>query len=260
MQQRLGDRLRLGNGVRSIRRGPDHVELRVGDEVERFDHVVVATHADQALALLEDATPDEQRLLGAFGYTTNEAILHTDSRFLPRASRARASWNYRLGDDGRPTVTYHLNRLQALDTERDYCVTLNEDVPDEHVLERFDYEHPLYTVATLRAQSELPRSLGRPDALRRRVLRERLPRGRPGERRRRRPRARSRLVRSALYTGTLVHARRTPVRHVFRYPVSYWLFDLDELPELERRLRLLSVNRRTSSRCATATTSTASRR
>ena len=152
----LGDRLRLGSGVRSIRRGPDHVELRVGDAVEQFDRVVVATHADQALALLEDATADEQRVLGAFGYTRNEAILHTDSRLLPRARSARASWNYRLGDDGRPTVTYHLNRLQALDTERDYCVTLNEDVPDEHVLERFDYEHPLYTVETLRAQSELP--------------------------------------------------------------------------------------------------------
>ena len=61
-----------------------------------------------------------------------------------------------LGEDGRPTITYHLNRLQALETERDYCVTLNEEVPEEHVLERFTYDHPLYTLATLRAQSELP--------------------------------------------------------------------------------------------------------
>ena len=154
---RLGGRLRLGSGVRSLRRTPDGVELRVGDEVERFDRVVIATHADQALALLEDATPDERRVLGGFAYTSNEAVLHTDSRFLPRARRARASWNYRLGDDGRPTITYHLNRLQALEAERDYCVTLNEHVPEEHVLERFTYEHPLYTVETLRAQAELPR-------------------------------------------------------------------------------------------------------
>ena len=154
---RLGDRLRLGAGVRSIRRSADSVELRVGDEVERFDLVVVATHADQALALLEDPTPDERRILGGFAYTTNEAVLHTDSRLLPRTRSARASWNYRLGDDGRPTVTYHLNRLQALEAERDYCVTLNEDVPEEHVLERFTYEHPLYTLETLRAQAELPR-------------------------------------------------------------------------------------------------------
>jgi predicted NAD/FAD-binding protein len=157
---RLGDRLRLGAGVRSIRRGPDGVELRVGDSVERFDRVVLATHADQALELLEDPTPDERRVLGGFAYTRNEAVLHTDSSFLPRTPRARASWNYRLGDDGRPTITYHLNRLQALEADQDYCVTLNEEVPEEHVLERITYEHPLYTVGTMRAQAELPRLAG----------------------------------------------------------------------------------------------------
>jgi uncharacterized protein len=158
--ERLGGRLHLERGVRSIRRTPDGVELRVGDEVERFDRVVVATHADQALALLEDPTADEQRVLGSFAYTTNEAVLHTDARLLPRATRARAAWNYRLGEGGRPTVTYHLNRLQALETDRDYCVTLNEEVPEEFVLERLSYDHPLYTVATLRAQSELPQLAG----------------------------------------------------------------------------------------------------
>jgi predicted NAD/FAD-binding protein len=153
----LGRGLRLGCEVRSVRRGPDDVELRVGDRVERFDRIVLATHADQALALLEDPTRDERRVLGGFAYTRNEAVLHTDASFLPRTERARASWNYRLGDDGRPTITYHLNRLQALEAERDYCVTLNQQVPEEHVLERFTYEHPLYTVGTLRAQAELPR-------------------------------------------------------------------------------------------------------
>jgi predicted NAD/FAD-binding protein len=157
---RLGDRLRLGEPVRSVRRSPDTVELRIGDGAERFDHVVLATHADQALGLLEDATADERRVLGGFAYTENEAVLHTDSSLLPRTPRARASWNYRLGDDGRPTITYHLNRLQALDAEHDYCVTLNEDVAPEHLLERFRYEHPLYTVETLRAQQELPRLAG----------------------------------------------------------------------------------------------------
>lgn len=152
---RLGDRLRVGAPVRSIARSEDAVHVRAGDRVERFDHVVVATHADQALALLEDPTPDELRVLGAFAYTTNEATLHTDSRLLPRARRARASWNYRLGDDGRPTITYYLNRLQGLHEPRDYCLTLNDDVPDEHVLQRFTYEHPLYTTATMRAQREL---------------------------------------------------------------------------------------------------------
>ena len=156
----LGGRLRLGEDVRSVRRSPDGVELRVADRVERFDHVVLATHADQALALLEDPTPDERRILGGFAYTTNEAILHTDGSFLPQTPRARASWNYRLGDEDRPTITYSLNRLQGLDAERDYCVTLNEDVPEQHVLERFTYQHPLYTVETIRAQAELPRLAG----------------------------------------------------------------------------------------------------
>jgi predicted NAD/FAD-binding protein len=158
--ERLAGRLHLGRGVRSVRRGPDGVELRIGDRIERFDQVVLATHADQALALLEDPTPQERHILGAFDYTTNEAVLHSDSRLLPRTRAARASWNYRLGDDGRPTITYHLNRLQALDAEREYCVTLNEEVADEHVLQRFTYEHPLYTVATLRAQTELPQLAG----------------------------------------------------------------------------------------------------
>lgn len=159
---RLGGRLRLASPVRSVRRSPDGVELRVGDDVERFDRVVLATHADQALALLEDPTDDERRVLAAFSYTTNEATLHTDARLLPRTRSARASWNYRLGDDGRPTITYHLNRLQRLAAERDYCVTLNQDVAEEHVLQRFVYEHPLYTVETLRAQAELPRVVNGP--------------------------------------------------------------------------------------------------
>jgi uncharacterized protein len=154
---RLGERLRLGAGVRSIRRTVDSVEVRLGDAVERFDHVVVATHADDALRLLEDPTAEERRILGVFAYTTNEAVLHTDAHFLPRAPGARASWNYRLGDDGRPTITYHLNRLQGLDATRDYCVTLNEDIPQEQVLDRFTYQHPLFTPETLRAQAELPR-------------------------------------------------------------------------------------------------------
>jgi predicted NAD/FAD-binding protein len=162
LARRLGPGLHLGLPVRSVRRLPDGVEVRTGGgTVRTFDHLVLATHADDALALLEDPSEDERRVLGAFEYTRNEAVLHTDASYLPRAPRARASWNYRLGDDGRPTITYHLNRLQRLEAERDYCVTLNERVPEEHVLGRFVYEHPLYTVGTLRAQRALPELSGR---------------------------------------------------------------------------------------------------
>src|SRR4051794_9730214 len=151
--RRLGESLRLGTGVRSVRRGADGVEVRADDGTVRvYDGLVVATHADQALRLLEDPSNEELYTLGGFAYQRNDAILHTDASFLPHARRARASWNYRLSDDGSPTVTYHLNRLQRLETPRDYCVSLNEDVPDEHVIARFAYDHPQYTISTLRAQ------------------------------------------------------------------------------------------------------------
>jgi len=157
LSDRLGSSLRIGLGARSLRRDAGGVELTTDDgERQRFDKVVVATHADQALALLEDPSDDETRLLGSFGYTRNDAVLHTDQRLLPRALSARAAWNFRLGDDSRPTVTYSLNRLQSLPGETEYCVTLNEAVDDEHVIRRLVYEHPLYTVESLRAQRELP--------------------------------------------------------------------------------------------------------
>lgn len=153
---RLGPRLHLGNGVRELRRGPDGVELRTDDgELRRFDRVVVATHADQALRLLGDPSDDERSVLGSFEYTRNDTVLHTDSSLLPRARGARASWNYLLGDDARPTITYWLNRLQNLDTDTDYCVTLNAPVREDAVIARFTYAHPLYTAETPRAQAAL---------------------------------------------------------------------------------------------------------
>ncbi|MGI9112129.1 MAG: NAD(P)/FAD-dependent oxidoreductase [Gaiellaceae bacterium] len=161
LSERLGSKLQLGLGARSLRRDPDGIELTTDDgERHRFDKVVVATHADQALALLEDPSEDERHVLGAFAYTRNEAVLHTDDRLLPRARTARAAWNYRLGDDGRPTVTYSLNRLQSIAGEKEYCVTLNEPVADEHVIRRLTYEHPLFTIDALRAQRELPALCG----------------------------------------------------------------------------------------------------
>ena len=147
----------------------------------------------------------------------------------------------------KPTVTYYLNRLQRLDADEHYCVTLNrvEEIDPERVIMRTVYDHPLYTLDTLRGQREVEALTGAgPYALRRRASRQRLPRGRARLGRPRRRRARSRLVKSALYTGTLIHSRREPARNTFRYPISFFVLDLDELPELERRLALFSVNRR----------------
>jgi uncharacterized protein len=159
----LGDRLRLGLGVRSVRRAPDGVEVRTDDgAVRRFDGLVIATHADQALALLEDPSPDERRLLGAFRYTTNDAILHTDERLLPRRRAARASWNYQSTTETRPTVTYYLNKLQRLETDVHYCVTLNraDEIDPARILHRVEYRHPLFTLESMRAQAELPALTG----------------------------------------------------------------------------------------------------
>ncbi len=148
----LGDRLRLSTPVDAVRRYADRVEITPrGGEAERFDHVVMATHSDQALSLLTDPTDREHELLGAIPYQRNEAVLHTDTALLPRRRRAWASWNYHLIEQptGLSTVTYHMNRLQSLQAEREFCVTLNrtEKIDPEKVIRRIDYAHPVYTAA-----------------------------------------------------------------------------------------------------------------
>ena len=120
-----------------------------------FDAVVLACHAPQALALLESPSERERQVLGAFQTSVNHAKLHTDSSMLPRHPRARASWNYHLTEgDASATLTYHMNRLQTLDTPEDYCVTLNDSgtVNDREVLKQMTYYHPLYTAQAIRAQ------------------------------------------------------------------------------------------------------------
>jgi predicted NAD/FAD-binding protein len=106
--------------------------------------------------MLADATPAEHEILGAFPYQANEAVLHTDRRLLPRRRRAWASWNYHLLEDasGPATVTYHMNRLQSLDAELEYCVTLNRTgaIDPARIIRTIAYEHPVYTVEGQAAQ------------------------------------------------------------------------------------------------------------
>jgi predicted NAD/FAD-binding protein len=152
-------RIRLSTPVRAIERFEDRVEVTpAGGEPELFDEVVIAAHADQALAMLADATPAEREILGAFPYQANEAVLHTDRRLLPRRRRAWASWNYHLppagAAPGPATVTYHMNRLQSLDAAEEYCVTLNrtDAIDPARIIRRIAYAHPVYTVAGQAAQ------------------------------------------------------------------------------------------------------------
>jgi predicted NAD/FAD-binding protein len=152
----LGRELRLASPVSKISRREDEVELHSEAGPERFDHVVVATHSDQALNLLSDPSPEEREILGAIRYQPNRATLHTDAGLLPRNRRAWASWNYHRPAD-RPqqaTLTYRLRSLQGIDSAHEILVTLNRDdaIRDDLVLGRFDYAHPVLDVPAIAAQ------------------------------------------------------------------------------------------------------------
>ncbi|MEO7125685.1 MAG: FAD-dependent oxidoreductase [Nakamurella sp.] len=150
--------------VRAVTRHADGVEIRdSGDRIFHADHVVLSTHPGQALAMLTDATPDEQTLLSAMPYSRNTALLHTDLTLLPKAPRARSSWNYTVPDcaarpDEAVGVSYWMNRLQGLDEPTDYVVSLNcaDRVDPATVIARRNYEHPIYNSSSLAAQRLLP--------------------------------------------------------------------------------------------------------
>jgi uncharacterized protein len=156
----FSDRLRLHTPIDAVVRHPDHVLVKPrGGEPQCFDEVVIATHSDQALALLADASDREHQILGAMPYQRNQAVLHTDMRMLPRRQRAWASWNYHLLDEPRAaaTLTYHMNRLQSLHAEREFLVTLNrtEEIDPAQVIRTISYSHPVYTAAGVKAQTRL---------------------------------------------------------------------------------------------------------
>ena len=157
----------LNAGVAKVFREPDGVRLQFSDGHCRvFDKVVIATHADQALHLLGDASADEQRLLSPWQYQRNHTVLHTDAGLLPAQKSAWSAWNFTretTGNHSMPVyVTYYMNRLQGLQARQHYCVTLNypHDFRSETVIARFDYQHPQYTFASMATQPDLPRLNG----------------------------------------------------------------------------------------------------
>lgn len=158
------------HAVRSIARDNGGVTIALGDgRTARYDAVVLAVHADQALRLLSDPSPDERRLLSVWRYSRNRAVLHTDDSRMPPCRRAWASWNY-VREVEKPlaspvSVTYHMNRLQRLDTVKQYFVTLNPSPPvaEKHCICEMLYTHPLYDFAAFASQPELSRLNGRRD-------------------------------------------------------------------------------------------------
>lgn len=160
------DRIRLSVRDLRVRRTATGVEVRIpGEEVQRFDHLVFACHADQVLPLLEDAVPLEREVLGAFRFTCNTTWLHGDAAPMPAERRAWASWNVRRapGDAERLRVTYHMNRLQPLATAQDLFVSLNPEglVAEDRIHRRLVYEHPRFDLAALAAQRRWSEISGR---------------------------------------------------------------------------------------------------
>ena len=151
----------IRKGARAVRRLGDGVEVTdATGEVRRYDDVVIAAHADDALALLQEPTEPERRLLGAFRYLDNKATLHLDAAAMPKRRAAWSSWNYLAsgkGADRQLCVSYWMNRLQPLPGRRDVFLTLNPtfDIPENAVLRRIVYRHPLFDAAAFAAQRDL---------------------------------------------------------------------------------------------------------
>jgi DUF1365 family protein len=243
--------VRTGVKVTSVLETADGVEVTDGNgEVRLFDAVVVATHPAQALTMLAEPTATQRDVLTAMPYSTNTVLLHTDTSVLPSSPRAWAAWNFcRPAADVPALVTYDLTRLQRLDTDTHYLVTLagpgwegEGHVDPATVIDRMEYEHPLYNPASVAAQGRLAdldtdrisfagayhgwgfhedgaRSglgavtrlgLGWPDVL---------------------PRSPADDVATGVYETTIRHTRRTPFKRSFTHRSHLWLVDLDDLPD-----------------------------
>jgi predicted NAD/FAD-binding protein len=141
--------------VTTVERFSDYVEVNG----ERFDYVIIATHANSALEILKDANSDEKAYLGEISYSKNKTTLHTDSSVLPKPKKARASWNYSMDsckqDSNKVLVSYWMNLLMRLPRETDYVVTLNGEIADDKKIAEMQYEHPVFTVKALKAAEYL---------------------------------------------------------------------------------------------------------
>jgi len=152
------DKIHLQAPVQSISRSENGVELKVeGSESLFFDHVFLACHSDQALRMLKDPSDAEKEVLGAIRFQSNEAVLHTDTKLMPRRKLAWAAWNYHILAEERERValTYNMNILQGLDAPEQFCVSLNnsDKIDPDRILETIDYSHPVFTEQSIAAQA-----------------------------------------------------------------------------------------------------------
>ena len=157
--ERVGDK-RLNTPVRRVTRDAAGISVQTDSGTERFDQVVMATHPDQALAALSDASAQERQLLGAIRYQSNRAVLHTDTSVMPKNRSAWAAWNYErgaIGGVGEAQVCLHywLNQLQPLPWSQPVLVSLNpsREIARKHVMGEYDYEHPVFDLPAIQAQA-----------------------------------------------------------------------------------------------------------
>ena len=152
------DNIRLNTAIARITRQHNQVSLYTQDnEAYDFDHVFLACHSDQALGLLDTATEPESATLSAIKYQPNVATLHTDSSIMPLRRKAWSSWNYLIGrgHDNTSKVSYYMNRLQNLNTDKDYFVSLNmeERIAEDRICRSINYMHPVFDQAAITAQA-----------------------------------------------------------------------------------------------------------
>ena len=151
--------IRTSSPVQRVERDADGVKISSAGDVSRFDEVIFACHSDQALRMLGQPSGLEEKVLSGFPYEINEAVLHTDSSVLPRCRKAWSAWNYRIGESdsnvAAATVTYNMNILQHIQSDRTFCVTLNDtqQISDTSVISRHKYAHPVFTTQRAILQS-----------------------------------------------------------------------------------------------------------
>ncbi len=151
--------IRTSSPVQRVERDADGVKISSAGDVSSFDEVIFACHSDQALRMLGQPSGLEEKVLSGFPYEINEAVLHTDSSVLPRCRKAWSAWNYRIGESdsnvAAATVTYNMNILQHIQSDRAFCVTLNDthQISDSSVISRHKYAHPVFTTQRAILQS-----------------------------------------------------------------------------------------------------------
>jgi len=151
--------INLNADISGITRSNENVHIHFNQAPSKiFDEVVIACHSDEALALLNDATDAENRILSAMPYSENSVVLHTDKKLLPQREKAWASWNYQLSQDRSKaaSVTYNMNILQGIKSRHNFCVTLNQkdDIDPDSILREFTYHHPIFSAQSIAAQKQ----------------------------------------------------------------------------------------------------------